>query len=149
MQRGLVGEIIGRFERKGFVLKGLKLFQTPKELAQEHYKARARLARPTRPTRPTRTDIYFGGVPLPPLRLPAAATAAHAPCATGWRRAHRTGAARPRGARRARTRTAAGPELQAVLRRPGELHYLRPRCGHGTPPPPAPLRTSLSTRPFS
>ena len=100
MQRGLVGEIIGRFERKGFVLKGLKLFQTPKELAQEHYKARARLARPTRPTRPTRTDIYFGGVPLPPLRLPAAATAAHAPCATGWRRHEdRTRAARPRGAR--------------------------------------------------
>ncbi|CAI5520522.1 unnamed protein product, partial [Closterium sp. Naga37s-1] len=33
-----VGEIIGRFERKGFVLRGLKLFQCPKELAEEHYK---------------------------------------------------------------------------------------------------------------
>lgn len=40
VQRGLVGEIISRFENKGFVLKGLKMFQTPKELAQEHYKAR-------------------------------------------------------------------------------------------------------------
>ncbi len=29
-----VGEIISRFERKGFVLKGLKLWQTPEELAQ-------------------------------------------------------------------------------------------------------------------
>lgn len=38
MQRGLVGEIISRFERKGFKLVGLKLFQTPKELAEEHYK---------------------------------------------------------------------------------------------------------------
>ena len=32
------GEIIGRFERKGFQLKGLKLFQTPKAVAEEHYK---------------------------------------------------------------------------------------------------------------
>jgi len=37
VQRGLVGEIIARFEKKGFVLRGLKLFQTPQELAQEHY----------------------------------------------------------------------------------------------------------------
>jgi nucleoside diphosphate kinase len=29
-----VGEIISRFECKGFVLKGLKLFQTPEKLAQ-------------------------------------------------------------------------------------------------------------------
>ncbi|XWS60315.1 hypothetical protein CRYUN_Cryun07bG0025400 [Craigia yunnanensis] len=34
----LVGEIISRFERKGFKLTGLKLFQCPKELAEEHYK---------------------------------------------------------------------------------------------------------------
>ncbi|MBA0740762.1 hypothetical protein Gogos_013951, partial [Gossypium gossypioides] len=33
-----VGEIISRFERKGFKLTGLKLFQCPKELAEEHYK---------------------------------------------------------------------------------------------------------------
>lgn len=32
------GEIIGRFERKGFKLRGLKLYQTPKEVAEEHYK---------------------------------------------------------------------------------------------------------------
>uniref|UniRef100_A0A0E0I3R1 Nucleoside diphosphate kinase n=1 Tax=Oryza nivara TaxID=4536 RepID=A0A0E0I3R1_ORYNI len=38
VQRGLVGEIISRLEKKGFVLKGLKLFQCPKDLAQEHYK---------------------------------------------------------------------------------------------------------------
>lgn len=38
VQRGLVGEIISRFERKGFVLKGLKLFQCPEDLAKEHYK---------------------------------------------------------------------------------------------------------------
>ncbi|KAL3678606.1 hypothetical protein R1sor_021562 [Riccia sorocarpa] len=37
VQRGLVGEIITRFEQKGFSLKGLKLFQAPKELAEEHY----------------------------------------------------------------------------------------------------------------
>ncbi|CAN6329346.1 unnamed protein product [Urochloa humidicola] len=33
-----VGEIISRFEKKGFLLKGLKLFQCSKDLAQEHYK---------------------------------------------------------------------------------------------------------------
>ncbi|CAM6077264.1 unnamed protein product [Sphagnum tenellum] len=32
----LVGEIISRFECKGFVLTGLKLFQTPEKLAQTH-----------------------------------------------------------------------------------------------------------------
>lgn len=37
-QRGLVGEIITRFERKGFQLKALKLYQTPREVAEEHYK---------------------------------------------------------------------------------------------------------------
>ena len=38
VQRGLVGEIISRFERKGFKMVGLKMFQCPKELAEEHYK---------------------------------------------------------------------------------------------------------------
>ncbi|XP_071710216.1 nucleoside diphosphate kinase 2, chloroplastic [Rutidosis leptorrhynchoides] len=38
VQRGLVGEIITRFEKKGFKLKGLKLFQCPQDLAEEHYK---------------------------------------------------------------------------------------------------------------
>lgn len=37
VQRGLVGNIISRFENKGFKLKGLKLFQAPKDLAEEHY----------------------------------------------------------------------------------------------------------------
>ncbi|KAJ8771278.1 hypothetical protein K2173_026455 [Erythroxylum novogranatense] len=34
VQRGLVGEIISRFEKKGFRLTGLKLFQCPKDLAE-------------------------------------------------------------------------------------------------------------------
>lgn len=38
VQRGLVGQIITRFEQKGFQIKGLKMFQTPEELAKEHYK---------------------------------------------------------------------------------------------------------------
>jgi nucleoside-diphosphate kinase len=38
VQRGLVGDIISRFEKKGFQLKALKLYQTPKEVAEEHYK---------------------------------------------------------------------------------------------------------------
>ncbi|KAK9121234.1 hypothetical protein Syun_018851 [Stephania yunnanensis] len=33
-----VGEIFSQFEKKGFKLTGLKLFQCPKELAEEHYK---------------------------------------------------------------------------------------------------------------
>lgn len=38
VQRGLVGEIISRFERKGFKLRGLKLFQCTQEIAEQHYK---------------------------------------------------------------------------------------------------------------
>ncbi|XP_021720238.1 nucleoside diphosphate kinase 2, chloroplastic-like [Chenopodium quinoa] len=38
VQRGLVGEIISRFEKKGFKLIGLKMYQCPQELAEEHYK---------------------------------------------------------------------------------------------------------------
>eukprot|EP00892_Ulva_mutabilis_P001255 jgi/Ulvmu1/1112/UM106_0029.1 len=38
VQRGLVGEVITRFERKGFQIKGLKMYQTPKSVAEEHYK---------------------------------------------------------------------------------------------------------------
>jgi len=37
VQRALVAEIIGRFERKGFVLVGLKLVHAKKELAETHY----------------------------------------------------------------------------------------------------------------
>jgi nucleoside-diphosphate kinase len=37
VQRGLVGEIIGRFERKGFQLAGMKLMRITRELAERHY----------------------------------------------------------------------------------------------------------------
>jgi nucleoside-diphosphate kinase len=37
VQRGLVGEIISRFETKGLKLAGLKLRQFPLKLIQEHY----------------------------------------------------------------------------------------------------------------
>lgn len=37
VQRGLVGEIISRFEQKGFTLVGLKMLQVSKELAETHY----------------------------------------------------------------------------------------------------------------
>uniref|UniRef100_A0A8B9TYE0 nucleoside-diphosphate kinase n=1 Tax=Anas platyrhynchos TaxID=8839 RepID=A0A8B9TYE0_ANAPL len=39
VQRQLVGEIIRRFERKGFRLLGLKLLQASEELLKEHYVA--------------------------------------------------------------------------------------------------------------
>jgi nucleoside-diphosphate kinase len=37
VQRRLVGELTGRFERKGLRLVGLKLLQAPKETAEKHY----------------------------------------------------------------------------------------------------------------
>lgn len=37
VQRNLVGEIIQRFETKGFTLVGLKMMQVSKELAEKHY----------------------------------------------------------------------------------------------------------------
>lgn len=37
VQRGLIGEVIARFEKKGFKLVGLKLLQVTPEMAQEHY----------------------------------------------------------------------------------------------------------------
>lgn len=37
VQRGLVGEILGRFERKGLQIVGLKLAKLPKELLELHY----------------------------------------------------------------------------------------------------------------
>ncbi|MBD2256409.1 nucleoside-diphosphate kinase [Pseudanabaena sp. FACHB-2040] len=37
VQRNLVGEIIRRFETKGFTLVGLKLMTVSRELAEEHY----------------------------------------------------------------------------------------------------------------
>jgi nucleoside-diphosphate kinase len=37
VQRGHVGEIISRFERKGFKLAGLKFMQVSREMAETHY----------------------------------------------------------------------------------------------------------------
>ncbi|MGF1569352.1 MAG: nucleoside-diphosphate kinase [Nodosilinea sp.] len=37
VQRGLISEIIGRFETKGFTLVGLKLMSVSRELAEQHY----------------------------------------------------------------------------------------------------------------
>ena len=37
VQRGLVGDIISRFETKGFTLVGLKQMAVSRELAEEHY----------------------------------------------------------------------------------------------------------------
>ncbi|KAH6812200.1 nucleoside diphosphate kinase [Perilla frutescens var. hirtella] len=37
VQRNLVGEIIGRFEKKGFTLKGLKLVTVDRAFAERHY----------------------------------------------------------------------------------------------------------------
>lgn len=37
VQRAIVGEVIRRFETKGFTLVGLKLLQVSKELAEQHY----------------------------------------------------------------------------------------------------------------
>ena len=38
LQRGIAGEIITRFEKKGFKLLALKLFSPTKQLLEEHYK---------------------------------------------------------------------------------------------------------------
>ncbi|ELS02657.1 nucleoside diphosphate kinase [Xenococcus sp. PCC 7305] len=37
VQRNLVGDIVGRFETKGFTLVGMKLMQVSRELAEQHY----------------------------------------------------------------------------------------------------------------
>ncbi|MDF2855438.1 MAG: nucleoside diphosphate kinase [Neobacillus sp.] len=37
VQRNLIGEIVARFEKKGFQLVGAKLMSIPTELAEEHY----------------------------------------------------------------------------------------------------------------
>jgi nucleoside-diphosphate kinase len=37
VQRNLIGEIVARFERKGFQLVGAKLMQVSRELAEQHY----------------------------------------------------------------------------------------------------------------
>lgn len=37
VQRGLIGEIVGRFERRGLKLIGMKFMQVSTELAEQHY----------------------------------------------------------------------------------------------------------------
>ncbi|KAG6399402.1 hypothetical protein SASPL_140883 [Salvia splendens] len=37
VQRGLISEIVSRFERKGFKLVGIKIIVPPKDFAQKHY----------------------------------------------------------------------------------------------------------------
>ena len=37
VQRNLIGEIVSRFEKKGFQLVGGKLMSISQELAEEHY----------------------------------------------------------------------------------------------------------------
>ena len=37
IQRGLIGEIISRFEKKGLFIKGMKMMQLTDELLDEHY----------------------------------------------------------------------------------------------------------------
>ena len=37
VQRGLVGEIVGRFERKGLKLIGLRIVDVSRALAERHY----------------------------------------------------------------------------------------------------------------
>ena len=41
VQRGLIGEIIGRFERKGLKVVGLRLLSVPRPMAEEHYAVHA------------------------------------------------------------------------------------------------------------
>ncbi|MEM8806156.1 MAG: nucleoside-diphosphate kinase [Cyanobacteria bacterium P01_G01_bin.38] len=37
VQRGLISDIIGRYEKKGFTLVGMKLMAVSRELAEKHY----------------------------------------------------------------------------------------------------------------
>ena len=37
VQRNLIGEIVSRFEKKGFQLIGAKLMNIPAEMAEKHY----------------------------------------------------------------------------------------------------------------
>jgi nucleoside-diphosphate kinase len=41
VQRGLVGEIVGRFERKGLKVVGLRLLTVPRDMAERHYAVHA------------------------------------------------------------------------------------------------------------
>lgn len=37
VRRGLIGEVLGRLERKGFRIAELRLMNIPREMAEEHY----------------------------------------------------------------------------------------------------------------
>jgi nucleoside-diphosphate kinase len=41
VQRGLIGEILGRFERKGLKVVGLRLLEVPRDHAERHYAVHA------------------------------------------------------------------------------------------------------------
>ncbi|HEX2883299.1 MAG TPA: nucleoside-diphosphate kinase [Candidatus Limnocylindria bacterium] len=41
VQRGLIGEILGRFERKGLKVVGLRFLSVPRDMAEEHYAVHA------------------------------------------------------------------------------------------------------------
>jgi nucleoside-diphosphate kinase len=41
VQRGLIGEIVGRFERKGLKVIGLRLLRVSQDMAEEHYAVHA------------------------------------------------------------------------------------------------------------
>jgi nucleoside-diphosphate kinase len=41
MQRGLIGEILGRFERKGLKVVGMRMLSVPLEMAERHYAVHA------------------------------------------------------------------------------------------------------------
>lgn len=53
-----------RFERKGFKLVGLKLYQTPKEVAEEHYKELA-----SKPFYPKLVEYIVSGPVLAMVRV--------------------------------------------------------------------------------
>lgn len=69
VQRALVGEIIHRFERKGFTLKALKMFVPSKELAEEHYKDLS-----SKPFFPKLVDYIISGPVIAMVRLTALAS---------------------------------------------------------------------------
>lgn len=41
VKRGLIGEIVKRFETKGFLIAEIKMLRIPVEMAKEHYKEHA------------------------------------------------------------------------------------------------------------
>jgi nucleoside-diphosphate kinase len=41
VQRGLIGEILGRFERKGLKVVGLRMLTVPRDMAERHYAVHA------------------------------------------------------------------------------------------------------------